>query len=299
MKFLIKIMLLFYVCIQTAWAAQIVLDAGHGGRDPGAVGKVNGKTYYEKDIALDITKHTQRELLAKGYDVAMTRTKDTYEGLDKRRAQNIFLCEKLLLSIHADAHDNPHAKGGTALYHPTVKHSRKAAEVFRHAIQSKRVTRSQKVRVLRNGNPECASVLVEVGFMSNPDDLKQLANPQHRRVLGKKLASAAAQYVGAPRKSSKKAAKPAKAAPAKTSNTAAKATASSRETAPAAKATKAVLTPQNVKVANTKVAQNKKDVKDVKAVKAVKDVKKDVKDVKSKNVVKTEDKSIKKSVKVS
>lgn len=266
MKFLIKIMLLFYVCIQTAWAAQIVLDAGHGGKDPGAVRTLNGKVYMEKDIALDITKHTQRELVAKGYDVAMTRTKDTFEGLDKRRAQNIFLCEKLALSIHADAHPNPNAKGGTVLYHPTVRHSRKAAEVFRYAIQSKRVARSQKVRVLRNGNPECASVLVEVGFMSNPDDLKQLANPQHRRMLGKKLANAAAQYVGTPRKSSK-AAKPAKATATKTSNTVAKAAASSRETTPAAKAIKAVLTPQSVKVANANAKEVVKPTKTSQEVK--------------------------------
>lgn len=289
MKFLVKIMLLIYMCMQTAFAAQVVLDAGHGGKDPGAVRSLNGKQYKEKDIVLDVTRHIQRELTSQGYDVAMTRTSDTFHALDRRRAQSILQCEKLFMSIHADAHKDTKAKGGTVLVYPNAsKESHRAANIARSAISSKRVARSQAVRVLRNGNPKCASILVEIGFMSNEGDLAQLADPTYRRTMGKKLANAAAKYVG----SSKKPV-------AKKSTQSAKAT--EKTVKVNAKAANTQLTPSRQSVSK-KTVQKTASLTPVRLKKEVskkETVKKETakKDIVKKEVVKSANKSDKKSVK--
>lgn len=81
----------------------IVIDAGHGGKDAGAVG---GKGLYEKNIVLKIALKTGNELKKKGYKVYYTRTKDKFIKL---RARTKFANDKkadLFLSIHANAAPN-------------------------------------------------------------------------------------------------------------------------------------------------------------------------------------------------
>ncbi|MFH5182229.1 N-acetylmuramoyl-L-alanine amidase [Paenibacillus sp. TAB 01] len=65
-------------CPATSEAAKIVVDAGHGGSNPGAVG-VNG--LYEKTVNLDIAEKLKDLLAARGYEVAMTRSDDTFISL--------------------------------------------------------------------------------------------------------------------------------------------------------------------------------------------------------------------------
>lgn len=89
-------------------AFTVVIDAGHGGKDPGAVGKIS----YEKNLALSISKLVQKKLDANGgYKCLMTRSTDVYVGL-KERAQ---LANKnhadLFVSIHLNANENREAYG--------------------------------------------------------------------------------------------------------------------------------------------------------------------------------------------
>lgn len=88
----------------------IVLDAGHGGEDPGAVA-IN-KTL-EKNVTLAITKHTKKFIEdQKGFKVVLTRHADYEVPLETRR--NIALRERahLFVSIHADSFKNPQPRGG-------------------------------------------------------------------------------------------------------------------------------------------------------------------------------------------
>ncbi|MEN8722929.1 MAG: N-acetylmuramoyl-L-alanine amidase [Alphaproteobacteria bacterium] len=87
----------------------IVLDAGHGGVDPGAIGRSGTR---EKDVVFDVTKRLQRKLQATGrYDVYLTRDRDILIPLRERvrraRARNA----DLFISIHADSAENPKAHG--------------------------------------------------------------------------------------------------------------------------------------------------------------------------------------------
>src|SRR5690606_15960727 len=98
----------------SAYAAKVVVDAGHGGSDPGAIG-VNGLR--EKDANLDISLRLQKELLDRGYEVLMTRTEDVYLSLGQRvniaRQSNA----DLFVSIHANSYHSPDVSGALILYY--------------------------------------------------------------------------------------------------------------------------------------------------------------------------------------
>ena len=89
----------------------IVLDAGHGGEDPGAIGP---KGVREKDIVLDITKRLAAKInQVDGYKAKLTRTNDYYVPLKKRRDFARKHRADLFVSIHADAFKTPQAKGAS------------------------------------------------------------------------------------------------------------------------------------------------------------------------------------------
>lgn len=89
----------------------IVVDAGHGGRDPGAIGATGVR---EKDVVLDAALQLRQALEARGrYQVALTRSDDTFVPLEERvrfaRSQNA----DLFISLHADSHANREAHGAS------------------------------------------------------------------------------------------------------------------------------------------------------------------------------------------
>ena len=91
---------------------RVAIDAGHGGEDPGAVGR---KGTREKDVVLKIAKELQRQLKKeKGLEPVMVRTGDYYVSLKARRkmAQEK-LGADVFVSIHADAFTTPQAKGAS------------------------------------------------------------------------------------------------------------------------------------------------------------------------------------------
>jgi len=89
----------------------VVIDPGHGGRDPGAVG---GKGTHEKKITSASAKELQKQLLATGrYNVIMTRTKDVYVEHEERIRIARAGGADLFISIHADSAGNKTARGAS------------------------------------------------------------------------------------------------------------------------------------------------------------------------------------------
>lgn len=98
------------VASKSAKQYTVVIDPGHGGEDPGAIGRRNT---YEKNVVLEVSKKLKKQLQRKGFKVFMTRDGDYFVGLNKR----IQLARKykadLFVSIHADAYYNSSASGAS------------------------------------------------------------------------------------------------------------------------------------------------------------------------------------------
>ena len=91
----------------------IVIDAGHGGKDPGAIG-VSG--LQEKDVTLRVARRVRDELRRKGYKVILTRSDDTFIPLEERTAIANTKGGDLFVSIHANSAPNRRANGLETYY---------------------------------------------------------------------------------------------------------------------------------------------------------------------------------------
>ncbi|MFN3235933.1 MAG: N-acetylmuramoyl-L-alanine amidase [Pseudomonadales bacterium] len=92
----------------------IAIDAGHGGEDPGAIGKVRGRALYEKDVVLAISKRLMKMFDEEpGFKPVLVRTGDYYVGLRERTLLARNKLADVFLSIHADGFMNPQAHGAS------------------------------------------------------------------------------------------------------------------------------------------------------------------------------------------
>ena len=135
----------------------VVLDAGHGGHDPGAISPHSGKR--EKDVTLAIARAIRDELLATGrVRVALTRGDDRYLVLEERYGLARRLKADLFISIHADAAPNQEARGASIYTLSEVASDREAARL---------AARENKCNVI-NGvdlgehNSDVSSILIDL-----------------------------------------------------------------------------------------------------------------------------------------
>lgn len=140
---------------------KIVLDAGHGGRDPGAVGP-NGLK--EKDVTLSLAKRLKPALEEKGYKVLMTRSTDVYVGLEERTAIANDNGADLFISIHTNASRSRKARG-VETYFLGVAKTREASEtaMLENAISQQALSDLDKILLdlTRTANLKESSVLAE------------------------------------------------------------------------------------------------------------------------------------------
>ncbi len=121
----------------------IVIDAGHGGKDPGAIG---GKGLREKDVVLKVALKTRDALRTKGYKVILTRSTDKFLPLEERTAIANTENADLFLSIHANAAKNRRARGLETYYLSlaTTKEEKQAA-ALENAVSSKQLSELQNI----------------------------------------------------------------------------------------------------------------------------------------------------------
>lgn len=106
----------------------VVIDAGHGGHDPGAINSALGKR--EKDITLAIAKAIRDELIATGrVRVALTREDDRFLILQERYGLARKMGADLFISVHADAAENDTARGATVYTLSETASDREAARL--------------------------------------------------------------------------------------------------------------------------------------------------------------------------
>ena len=169
----------------------IVIDPGHGGKDPGA-GQYGFSKMPEKEINLDIAKKLAEQLSSKGAKVVMTRTTDVFIELNDRAAFAERYNADLLVSIHADAH-NQSSISGPSVYvarNALYKSQQIARDIVKHFDQNgvqPRGMRQSDFRVLvKHSKP---AVLVECGYLTNPTEAKRLNANWYRAKIAQTIAS--------------------------------------------------------------------------------------------------------------
>ncbi|TAA72891.1 N-acetylmuramoyl-L-alanine amidase [Planococcus salinarum] len=152
----------------------MVIDAGHGGSDPGAV--ANGLR--EKDVNLDVSLRVERMLKEKGITVLMVRRTDVFYSLDYRAAYGIKNGGDAFVSIHANA-ASPGVSGSETFYSASVANDSKQLATFiqnrlyKAMEHTNRGVKEYDYRVIA-ANPLPAA-LVELGFLTNDADAAKLA----------------------------------------------------------------------------------------------------------------------------
>ena len=164
---------------------KVVIDPGHGGPDPGAVGIANLR---ETDVVLDVGLQVAQLLQAKGVQVLMTRTSEVDVDLPPRAALANSSGADLFLSIHANALSmtRPDVNGIETFYFESPR-----ARALAQAVQDEvlavspgspdRGARTARFYVIRRTT--MPSALVEMGFLTGELDAPRLADPAHRRRL--------------------------------------------------------------------------------------------------------------------
>ncbi|MCM3715465.1 N-acetylmuramoyl-L-alanine amidase [Alkalihalobacillus oceani] len=154
----------------------IVVDPGHGGRDPGA----GAHGVREKDVVLNVGLKLKRKLEAAGATVVMTRSSDTFIELSQRVAIANNRNADAFVSIHGNSAGSSSASGTETYWH--VNYSGAESKRLATAIQSEMIkTLNTRDRGVKEGNfqvirnTKMPSVLVELGFLTNQAEAKRLA----------------------------------------------------------------------------------------------------------------------------
>jgi N-acetylmuramoyl-L-alanine amidase len=173
----------------------VVIDAGHGGVDPGAVGI---SKVLEKDVTLAVSKRLQVLVQQSGAKTIMVREDDsdlgTSQGLLKRKredlAQRLQIAmdsqAEVYISIHANSFPNAKLTGAQTFYHSDSPEGKLLAQSIQQQLNkmtnSKRTIKSnQDIYVLKKANQ--AAVTVELGFLSNPEEERLLVTPEYQEKL--------------------------------------------------------------------------------------------------------------------
>ncbi len=158
---------------------RVFLDAGHGGRDPGAVG--NG--LQEKDVVLPITIKIGEILGQNDIVVGYSRTSDIAVDLRKRSEMANTWGADVLVSIHANSFQDNAVRGVEFYYQPGDEEGLELARAIQQSmVQSNlfsqdRGLKAANLSVLRE--TKMPATLVELGFISNSYDAKILATKQN------------------------------------------------------------------------------------------------------------------------
>lgn len=209
----------------------IMIDPGHGGKDPGAI----YKGIKEKDINLKLAKILGSKLKAKGFRVLYTRTKDIYVPLEERTVLANTKGADLFISLHVNAHKDNSVRG-IEVYYLNFASTKNAIRVAarENAVSTKKISelqliltdlllnskikesselascvldsilRRSKKHVLNNGVKEAPfyvlmgarmpAILIEIGYLTNKDDRKLLTSSKYLQQLSTGIVSGIVAY---------------------------------------------------------------------------------------------------------
>lgn len=175
---------------------KIGIDPGHGGRDPGAIGPTR---LYEKDVTLGISLELGRLLKAAGLEPVLTRTDDRVVELVTRTALlNNQKCD-LAISVHINSATRQEANYISTFIHALGGQAEKLAQKVQAELVSVTGWPDGSVRVKdlhMTRETKMPAILVECGFISNPNQEKLLRQPEFQAKLARAIADGVLAYLG-------------------------------------------------------------------------------------------------------
>lgn len=175
----------------------IVLDAGHGGLDSGAVG-ANGTL--EKDVNLSIVKMLRDMLEMSGFEVVLTRDEDIsiydagVEGIRNQKLSDMdnrleiiqSYPDSIFLCIHQNNYTDPQYFGGQMFYNNNNPNNRTLAQIMQNKFAELQPGNDREIKLSgdelfllkSNTNP---SLMIECGFLSNPEEEAKLSTWEYQQ----------------------------------------------------------------------------------------------------------------------
>lgn len=190
----------------------VVIDAGHGGEDPGAVSSFNGVS--EKDVTLVLANKTKELLEKDGYKVIMTRTEDVlvYEGdnlsMTAKRRQDLLRRKKIMdesgadivVSIHLNSYTDSQYSGAQTFFTKNSLSGKKLAAAIQESLkinvdpENDREAIQKKDDIIITKNCKCTTVIVECGFLSNETECLKLAEEAYQTKLSEAIKTGIDKY---------------------------------------------------------------------------------------------------------
>ena len=171
----------------------VVIDAGHGGHDPGKVG-VNDAL--EKDINLQIAEKVKKYLEKNEIEVVMTREDDVMEDTKledmKKRVALINKTKPVItVSIHQNSYSDPNVKGAQVFYYTDSEVSKEAASLMQEEL--KKVDTENFRQIKSNSDfymlkkTEVPTIIVECGFLSNLREAEKLVTDEYQEQMAEAI----------------------------------------------------------------------------------------------------------------
>ncbi|WP_062199769.1 N-acetylmuramoyl-L-alanine amidase [Massilibacterium senegalense] len=184
---------------------KIVIDPGHGGRDPGAV----GNDLQEKDLTLILSKKIEYYLntLYTGHEVKLTRTSDTYPTLDERVAMANNWGADVFVSIHLNSSTSSASGYEDIIYSRNFASTARLQDIMHQQVGNVFSANSLTVRhkreridlrVLNGTNMD--AILTENGFISNEKDMSKMKQESFQNAVAKAHVNAIAEFLSLSRK---------------------------------------------------------------------------------------------------
>ena len=189
----------------------VVIDAGHGGEDPGAVG-ANG--VFEKNLNLDIALELGKALSEEGYAVVYTRTEDKLLYRDSENIRGLRKIsdlknrckiaaeypEAMFISVHMNSFGDSRYSGLQVYYSEKNEESKTLASSIQSSVKSS--LQQQNKRVIKPGremylleNVDNVAVLVECGFLTNAEECEKLSEKEYQKQLSSAIVCGIIDYV--------------------------------------------------------------------------------------------------------
>lgn len=202
----------FFQASQNPGVKTIILDAGHGGEDPGAVSDYTGAK--EKELNLKIAEKLQKDLEKEGFRIIMTRQEDTlkYEpstaNIVKKRRQDLETRKKIIdesgadiaVSIHMNKFPQTQYHGAQVFFPSELPESKQLADAIQLKIrefadtENKREALIKKEPLILLKNPKVITAIVECGFLSNAAEEQRLLTEDYQNKLSHAIKEGIVHY---------------------------------------------------------------------------------------------------------